>query len=151
MHSIIDLKNFIKQEGRKVETRIIHIMCHGENAPKEKTAYLRLTHEKLDLNQHSNIFEGLNGKVLIFSCCEIGNNLNIMQHLKDVSNAIAVIGYRKEVYDTFTNIAEILLYDRLIETINSPSNIVKQIQIVLKELKIEACEEKVIKPVLVCV
>ena len=151
VHSIVDLKNFIKQEGRKVETRIIHIMCHGENAPQKNTAYLRLTHEKLDLNQNLNIFEGLNGKVLIFSCCEIGNNLNIMQAIKDVSNAIAVIGYRKEVYDTFTNIAEILLYDRLIETINSPSNVVNQIQIVLKELKIEACEEKVIKPVLVCV
>ena len=151
VHSTVDLKNFLKQEGKQIGTRIIHILCHGENPVGKKTAYIKLTHEKVDLVEHANIFKGLIGKIIIFSCCEIGNNIKVMRHLKDVSGARAVIGYRKEVYDTYTNIAEILMYDRFIQTVHSPSSNVRQIQEILKELKIEPCEEKVRKPVLVCV
>ncbi len=87
-HSIADLERFLRREGRDVGTRFIYITCHGEDLRGCGTAKLLLTFEKVDLVKDCKIFEGLDGKVLIFSCYEVGNDQPLvaayMQQFRDL-------------------------------------------------------------------
>ena len=95
----------------------------------------------------------LKGKIIIFSCCEIGNDIKAMEEIKQISQASAVISYRKSVLDAYTNLTEVLLYDRLINTRKHPRIIVDQVERLIRKLGIRFTDihEKVWKPVLVCV
>ena len=117
VHSEQDLAHFLKIEGRKRSTRFIHYIGHGECQSKNSTL-LKLTTEAMNLDERAEIFSGLKGSVIIFSSCEVGANLSTLTHIREVSGAAAVIGYRTEIDDTYTNLAEALLYDRLFAGVN---------------------------------
>ena len=117
------------------------------------TARLSLTFEKVDLVRDCRIFEGLDGKVLIFSCCEIGRDRKAMRIIKESSGAAAVISYRMSVRDSYANLSEVLLYDRLLDSRFSPIKAVEQVQSILKDLNPIIGDENyrfAKKPVLVC-
>ena len=77
-----------------------------------------------------------------------------MQVVKEVSDAAAVIGYRKSIFDTYTNLAEVLLYERLIRYPGtSPQKMVEMVGRVLSQIGADTAnydEKTVRKPVLVC-
>jgi len=147
VHTIADMRHFLRREGRKPGTRFIHYMGHGNNWGG-KRAELELTFEKLDLLKESDVFEGLNGKILLFSCCEVGSNTKVLETIKQVSNASIVIAYRNAVSDHFTNLAEAFLYDRVIAGLK-PAIAVEQVSNILHESGIKSDNER--KPVLVYV
>lgn len=147
VHSEDDLAYFLRTEGRKLSTRFIHYMGHGKYRGGKK-ATLELTLGPVDLQDRAEIFSGLKGSIIIFSCCEVGANAQVLIHIKEVSGAAAVIGYRKEVVDTYTNLAEALLYDRLFANV-SPQKAVKIVGDVMLQMGIRSAGTR--KPVLVCV
>lgn len=147
VHTGQEFANFLHTEGRKITTRFIHYIGHGINRSPNSTS-LNLTHGKLNLHEETSVFSRLNGKVIIFSCCEVGANQRVMAQIKESSNAAAVIAYRTEVCDTYTNLAEALLYDRLFSGI-SPHAAVQLVANGLTSMGIRADGSR--KPVLVCV
>ena len=147
VHTVEDFRRFLHRDGRKTGTRFIHYNGHGQTL-ETKGAVLRLTFEDLDLREDIDVFEGLDGKVLIFSCCEVGANRQVMEHIKEASNAAAVIAYRTEVLDTYTNLAEALLYDRLFAGMK-PQTAVNTVADGLHAMGIRTKGTR--KPVLVCV
>ena len=88
VHTTEDMRRFLSREGRDIATRYIHIICHGEDLSGCGTAKLCLTFDKLDLFKNCNVFENLTGKILIFSCCEIGNDIKAMEEVKRVSQRL---------------------------------------------------------------
>lgn len=147
VHTIEDMKRFLRHEGRQAGTRFIHYIGHGESSGGNQ-ACLRFTFERLDLFRESALFAGLDGKVLLFSCCEVGGNLRAMEHIKEVSNASAVISYRTAVRDQYTNLVEVLLYERIFAGMK-PAAAAAQVAESLHALGVRNEREK--KPLLVCV
>ena len=74
-----------------------------------------------------------------------------LEAVKAASGAAAVIAYRVEVNDSYTNLAEALLYDRLINTNLSPAKVVDLVGEVLKQAGVKVSGTITRKPVLVCV
>jgi len=68
-----------------------------------------LTSERLHLGEQADIFKGLDGKVVVFSCCEVGAGRRVMETIKEASGAAGVIGYRVAVYDCYAGLAEAIL------------------------------------------
>jgi hypothetical protein len=151
IHTLEDLRLFLKREGSNPATRYIHIMGHGSDERGVGNAIFYMTFAKLDLLENLDIFEGLDGKVLILSCCLVGNDRTVMERIKKVSGAAAVIAYRTEVKDHYTNLCEALLYDRLITTNYSPRKVVDMVGQALNDLGVKVDDCLVRKPVLVCV
>ena len=137
-------------KGKNVATRFIQIIGHGTHRPGRLTATFNLTFGKLDLLKNVDIFEGLDGKVLIFSCCEVGGNTRAMEAIKEASGAAAIIAYRRWIYDWHSNICEVLLYDRLITTHMPPWKVVDAVNDALEDLGIKVGPEGSKKPVLLC-
>ncbi len=150
VHTVESLRRFLRREGKNVATRFIQIIGHGTHQPGRVTATFNLTFGKLDLLKNADVFKGLDGKILIFSCCEVGGNSRAMEAVKEASGAAAVIAYRRWVYDWHSNICEVLLYDRLIETRKSPRKVVKAVNDALEDLGIRVGPEGSKKPVLLC-
>jgi hypothetical protein len=111
---------------------------------------LELTFGKFRLQDNLELFKVIKGKVLILCACQVGANKQIMQQLKRVSGARAVIAYRKSVYDTYTNLAEALLYDQLLSADTSPQEAVKRVYQALKVIRTKPCEERYKGNVMVC-
>lgn len=151
VHTIEAMRGFLRQEGKNVATRYIHIMGHGIDDRGKGKASLRLTFEKMDLAENADIFRDLDGKVIIFSCCDIGADRRVLEIVKEVSKASAVIGYRVEVEDWYTNLAEALLYERLINSSMHPRKAVELVGEILDQMgaRLEGVITR--KPVLVCV
>jgi hypothetical protein len=150
VHTVEAMRKFLRQEGRNVATRFIHIQGHGTDNTRKGKATLHLTFERLSLLKHPEVFAGLAGKILIFSCCEVGGNRRAMEAVKDASGAAAVIGYRVEVDDVYTNLSEVLLYDRLISTNTSPRKAVELANAALALMGTKVEDTITRKPVLVC-
>jgi len=150
IHTGLDLRFFLKREARKSSHRIIHIICHGLNDSPDG-ALLQLTHDKVKLMECLADFEGLCGKILILSACEVGANRRTMEALKKASGACAVIAYRKSVYDTYTNLAEALLYEQLLNSNVAPSTAVERVHEALSAVKTKPCDDKYRGNVMVCV
>ena len=153
VHTMDDVKKFLQAEGKNVATRIVHFMGHGKKDHGRGMASLHLTFEWIDLGDpdHLEIFRGLNGKVLIFSCCQVGADAEAMLAVKKISGAAAVIAYRKEVDDWYTNVAEGMLYERLINApALSPKKVVRLVTRAIDLLGIRLPDEVTRKPVLVC-
>ncbi len=153
IHTKQGLKRFIQEEcRRRVTLRIIHIISHGLSSPGENNTKLELTFENIDLAGDSDIFEGLEGKIIIFSSCEVGRDIELLKKLVKESKARAVFAYNVEVEDWYTNIAEFLIYDRLFNTTWSPRKIAEKVALTLKTAGISPeSAESAKKPVLVCV
>jgi hypothetical protein len=150
VHTVESLRRFIRREGKNVATRFIQIIGHGTHMPGRVTATFNMTFGKLDLVKQADVFEGLDGKILIFSCCEVGGNIRAMEAIKEASGAAAIIGYRRWIYDWHSNICEVLLYDRLITSRMSPRKVVNAVNDALEDLGIKVGPEGSKKPVLLC-
>ena len=120
VHTTSGLRYFLGREGREVSTRFVHIMVHGRREPGTRKGTLRLTFERLRLMEEVDMFSGLTGKIILLSCCEIGGDKKLMQAIKHVSGAAAVIAYRVSVEDWYTNLVEVLLYERLVNSTMTP-------------------------------
>jgi hypothetical protein len=150
VHTVEDMRRFLQREGKNVATRIIHVMGHGQDDPGAGSATFSLTFEDLHLVDQVEVFRGLEGKIIIFSCCEVGADQKAMKKVKEASGAAGVIGYRVAVHDWYTNLAEVMLYDRLINSSCSPQSAVRLVNGALKALGTQVHDRIVRKPVLVC-
>ncbi len=152
VHTKADLNHFLRKEGKNVATRFVHIMSHGSMSAGKRSAQIELTFDDINLAEHASVFKGLSGKVIIFSCCDIGADEQAMIEVKKASGARAVIGYRKEVEDAYTNLAEVMIYDRLLRmTAASPANVVAQIGRLLHDMGVRTQNCRAKKPLLVCI
>ena len=150
VHTVGAMRKFLRQEGRHIATRFIHIQGHGTNDSERGRATLHLTFEKLSLLKRPEVFAGLEGKVLVFSCCEVGGNHEAMAAVKAASGAAAVIGYRVEVEDWYTNLSEALLYHQLIRSTLAPRKAVEKVNDALQLVGSRMDLRIVRKPVLIC-
>lgn len=120
VHTRDDLGYFLKRAARQDATRFIEIIAHGAE-PEEDLGYrLKLTFESVDLREDAGLFAGLNGKVILFSCCNLGSDRIAMERIKEASGATAVIAYRVPVEDYYANLHDALIYDRLLTTHQTP-------------------------------
>jgi len=114
------------------------------------TAPLRF--ERLHIGKQAGIFKGLDGKVMVFSCCHVGADRRVMETIKEASGAAGVIAYRVDVYDCYANLAEVMLFDRLISNRGmSPSKAVELVAEALSFMKVPTCSRQTRGPVMVCV
>ncbi len=154
VHTLDDLRQFLRVEGKNVATRVIHFMGHGRKDLGKGNVSLLLTFGKINLGdpEHLEIFRGLKDKILLFSCCEAGADPQAMEAVRNASGAAAVIAYRKEIYDWYTNLAEGMLYERLMHSRLKPKTIVKRVIAAMEQLgiRLEGMDAVARKPVLVC-
>jgi hypothetical protein len=108
VHSLVDLRNFLRKEGNRFDTRLIHLMSHGYMEGGKP--FLKLTHEVVDLEEEVGNFPRIPGKILLLSCCEVGQAAEVMQSLRDATEAQAVLAYRRDVNDDYSNLTEAMLY-----------------------------------------
>jgi hypothetical protein len=135
VHSKADFAAFLKTARRRRGVRYIHYAGHGECSPDGKRVELVLTHDCIDLSSADDraVFAKLNYKVLVFSCCEIGQAGAVMQRLADESKA-TVICYRQPVSDAYANTAEMLLYDLFQTSGRSPRDVVRNVSRALVQM-----------------
>ncbi|MCZ7645459.1 MAG: hypothetical protein M5U26_09275 [Planctomycetota bacterium] len=129
VHSKDDLRRFLRAEGRRPTVRMVHFCGHGH---REGT--FSLTFDEVDLTQDVELFRGMRGKILLFSSCEIGSLGETLQALVREVELAGIIAYRTEVEDTFANLADAMIYDRLLSTGASPRQAVRQVNAALKAL-----------------
>lgn len=152
VHTKEAMRRFFRKEGKNLATRFIHVIGHGINDPGVGKARIRLTFDDVHLVDDAQIFTGLKGKIILFSCCQIGADIRAMQAVKEASGAAAVIGYRVDVYDKYSILAEALLYQILIEHSHaSPRKAVLIVGDVLRTTGAQVGTHGRRKPVLVCV
>ena len=151
VHTVEGMRRFLRREGKNIATRFIHIMGHGVDEAGHGTATLRLTFDTLDLTKQADVFAGLDEKIIIFSCCELGGDLPALRAVKKASGAATVIAYRVGVEDWYTNLTEALIYDRLLWTNRPPHKVVRQVINLLERENIRLHLKITRKPVLVCV
>ena len=151
VHTVDSMRRFLRQEGKNPATRFIHVMSHGTVGPKRGTAALHLTFGDLNLVEQADVFKDLPDKILLFSCCQIGQDRGVLERIKEVSKAAAVISYRVDVNDWYTNLAEALLYERLLNSTMSPQRAVKVVGEVLDLMGVKVHGVVTRKPVMVCV
>jgi len=90
VHTVEALHQFLKREGKNARTRFIHLICHASEASPGAAPQLYLTFEALDLLEDLHVFHGLAGKILIFSCCDVGAHTAAMNAVKEASGVAAV-------------------------------------------------------------
>jgi hypothetical protein len=149
VHTAEALRQFLAREGRNVRTRFVHVISHAAPRERDENPELHLTFEAVDLLEDADLFQGLAGKILIFSCCDVGGDARCMRTIKSRSEAAAVIGYRVSVEDSYTNLHEALLYDRLLRTPLSARTVVRDVGRSLYELGIRPEDVHIKKSALV--
>lgn len=146
VHSKEDLRRFLRTEGRRGSVRMIHFTGHGHG--QEGT--ISLTFEDLKLTDNLDLFRGLKGKVVLFSSCEIGRLSKVMKALVRAGQLAGVIGYRAEVNDTYANLADAMIYDRLLLSSDPPRKIVREVNAALRALHKNDHDPRHRGPVLAC-
>lgn len=149
VHTRADLLGFLKRAARQKTTRFVHIMAHGLRPAGDLGTSLQLTLEKVDLLEDAKLFSGLDGKILIFSCCNVGADAKAMKAVKEASGAAAIIAYRVPVEDSYTNLHETLIYDRLLNTTRLPETVAKDVSKALYDLGVRPADVHVKKSALV--
>ena len=151
VHTKEDLRRFLTRHARSAGYRFIHLICHGEDPKGPNSAHLVLTFDKVILPADASIFEKLNEKILIFSCCKIGADKPALMAVKEASGAAAVIAYRRSVYDNYALLAESLFYDQVIERGQTPQRAVERVCKALRDIGCKHLDEKETRPVMVCI
>ena len=110
IHSRSDLKKFLDLARRDPRIRVVHIVSHGKYSTKRPVIILT-GDEKINLAAEGRtLFKGLRGKVILFSCCEVGGNAELMRVLLKASGAKAIFSYTDTVTDRQALITEALFY-----------------------------------------
>jgi len=111
VHSRSDLSKFLDYAREDKRIRAIHIVGHGEIS-KNKCSLVLTMDERIDLTKDENqkIFKNLDGRVLFFSCCQIGSDVDIMQNLLKKSKAEAIFSYSDDVQDDQAFLIESIFY-----------------------------------------
>ena len=133
VHTKRDLEHFLGRAKRTPNIPYIHFVAHGSVKGRSR---LRLTFEDLDLHREAGIFRGLDGKILIFSSCDIGADRAAMERILEFSRARAIIGYTKEIDDAYSYLAESLFYGLIFDSKLSPADIVKRVRAALRQIKL---------------
>lgn len=133
VHTKEGLRSFLQKEGRQANVRMIHFAGHGHG----RKGTISLTFEEVRLLELEPLFRGLNGKVVLFSSCEIGRCRKQMERLVKTNQLAGIIAYRTEVEDSFANMADAMVYDRLILSSDPPRKIVRQVNAALKALSMK--------------
>ncbi len=146
VHNRESLAHFLAAEGRNPSVRLIHFSGHGHG----KAGTISLTFEDLVLEDSLDLFMGLKGKLILFSSCEIGRLEKTMSRIVKEAQLAGIIAYRAEVTDTFANLAETMIYHRLILSSDSPRKIVKDVNSALKALGAKCVDKTLRGPALAC-
>ena len=131
IHHRDDIVHFVRRHGP--DTRIVHISCHGRR--DRQNTYLRLSRDRIYLRRHGEIVTDqpwlkiLEGKIVIFSACEVGADRQTMGYLVTRNRLELLFAYSDVVYDGLAFVAEALIYDDLILNDGSrPARIAKKVR-----------------------
>jgi hypothetical protein len=133
VHTKRDLEHFLSRARRTPNIPYIHFVAHG--SVKERSL-LRLTFEDLDLRREAGIFRELDGKMLIFSSCDIGADRGAMERILELSRARAIVGYTKQIDDVYSYLAESLMYGLIFDSRRSPTEVVRRVRSALRQIRI---------------
>ncbi|MBI3457172.1 MAG: hypothetical protein HY002_15450 [Candidatus Rokubacteria bacterium] len=133
VHTKRDLEHFLARAKRSPNIPYVHFVAHGAVKGRPR---LRLTFEDLDLRREAGVFKGLDGKILIFSACDIGGDRAAMERILEFSRARAIIGYTKEIDDAYSYLAESLLYGLIFDSKLSPAEIVMRVRAALRQIRL---------------
>lgn len=147
VHNFANLTDFLRKEGNRPNTRIIHVIAHGYVDASQKP-YLELTHETVSFAEKIDRFPKLPGKILLLSCCGVGRAKRVMQDLRDSTMAKAVLAYRRDVNDDYTNLTEAMLYACLFERTQKLRTVVGMVYDAMKRLGLRTEDTPARKPVL---
>ncbi len=115
IHSWVDLSKFLNEAKKYDNSTVVHISAHGKGS-KNKCSLILTNGEEIDLTKMENqkIFKNLNCRVLFFSCCQIGRNVDVMNKILKISKAEAIFAYSDDIHDDQTFLIEPLFYHLLI-------------------------------------
>lgn len=115
IHSRVDLSKFLDEARKYDNSIVVHISAHGKGS-KNKCSLILTNGEEIDLTKMENqkIFKNLNCRVLFFSCCQIGRNVDVMNKILKISKAEAIFAYSDDIDDDQTFLIEPLFYHLLI-------------------------------------
>ncbi len=133
VHTKRDLERFLEHARRTPNIPFIHFVAHG--SVKERSSLL-LTFESVDLHREAGMFRALDGKMLIFSSCDIGADRPAMERILEFSRARAIIAYTKEIDDAYSYLAESLLYGLVFDSLLSPAEIVRRVRAALRQIRL---------------
>jgi hypothetical protein len=133
VHTKRDLERCLAWARGSPNIPYVHFVAHGRLKERSR---LQLTFEEVDLHREAGIFRGLDGKVLIFSSCDIGADRPAMERILELSRARAIVAYTKEIEDAYSYLAESLLYGLLLDSGLSPVEIVKRVRLALRQIRL---------------
>lgn len=114
-----------KETGRYRRSRVTKAIARGIDEDLASYALIRDT------------FANLSDKVLVFSACNIGKQHGLAQHISRISGAKAVITYDDVITDQAANLAEAVLYFKLVWHETKRSTPAKIVSSVLSSLTTE--------------
>ena len=111
VHSRSSLKKFMDIARKDSRVKIIHFSAHG-NICGSKCNMILTGDENVDLSKSENIslFRDLKNMVIFFSCCQIGDDKEIMKKILKRSKAKAIFSYSDDVYNEQAFVIESLFY-----------------------------------------
>lgn len=85
IHSRADLRKFLVAAKKSRWIRAIHLVAHGSH----RGSLVLTQGESVNLHKRQNqrLFSGLRNKVIFFSCCDLGQDENLMKQLLRTSGA----------------------------------------------------------------
>lgn len=156
VHSKSDLLKFL-DVARTEKFSAVHIVGHGKIS-KTKCSLGLTMNEKIDLTKEENqkLFKNLGGRIIFFSCCQIGADVNVMQKILKMSDARAIFSYSGDVEDHQAFLIESLFYHLTIGNFTIPENrkwsmhsVYEKLKFALDYLYIDDREEPLRNPLLV--
>lgn len=115
VHSKSDLIKFLDYARKDKNYIAIHISAHGKSS-RNNCSLIFTNNEEIDLTntQNQKIFQNLKDRVLFFSCCQIGNNKEVMNKILVQSKVDAIFSYSNDIEDDQAFLIEPLFYHLLI-------------------------------------
>lgn len=155
VHSRADLVKFLDEARSQRVIEVIHLIAHGLQSATQATVILTKD-EPVDLRQPENrqLFRGFRNRVLIFSCCQLGRDAELMRRLLRLSGARAVFSYTDDVKDRQAYLTEALLYHLLFRRDGKPLDqsalidLYQRLRFALPFLKVDGTRDALIDPLL---
>ena len=111
VHSRTDLEKFLDHCRTDQDIEALHIVTHGLETRHESCVVLT-EDELVDLRDRHNLelFGDLGVESIFLSCCQLGTDRRTMERLREVSGAVALFSYVREVDDYQAFLTEALFY-----------------------------------------